>query len=72
MILVFLGGWRNTVIVSMSIRCRSRREWQAVPAGQTINLMTLGGSLAIGSVDNATVTIETSTARLGKPSRSGS
>ena len=61
MILVFLGSWRNTVIVSLSIPLSIAAGLAGLfLAGQTINLMTLGGlALAIGLlVDNATVTIE--------------
>jgi multidrug efflux pump subunit AcrB len=61
MILVFLGSWRNTVIVSLSIPLSIAAGVAGLfLTGQTINLMTLGGlALAIGLlVDNATVTIE--------------
>src|SRR3954447_20962113 len=61
MILVFLGSWRNTVIVSASIPLSIFAALAGLLAtGQSINLMTLGGlALAIGLlVDNATVTIE--------------
>jgi len=61
MILLFLGSWRNTVIVSVSIPLSiSAGICGLFLAGQSINLMTLGGlALAIGLlVDNATVTIE--------------
>jgi multidrug efflux pump subunit AcrB len=61
MILVFLGSWRNMVIVSASIPLSIFAGVAGLFAfGQTINLMTLGGlALAIGLlVDNATVTIE--------------
>ena len=61
MILLFLGSWRNTVIVSISIPLSIFAGIAGLFAfGQTINLMTLGGlALAIGLlVDNATVTIE--------------
>jgi multidrug efflux pump subunit AcrB len=61
MILLFLGSWRNTVIVSVSIPLSIFAGICGLfLAGQTINLMTLGGlALAIGLlVDNATVTIE--------------
>jgi multidrug efflux pump subunit AcrB len=61
MILLFLGSWRNTVIVSVSIPLSIFAGIAGLFAfGQTINLMTLGGlALAIGLlVDNATVTIE--------------
>ena len=61
MILVFLGSWRNMVIVSASIPLSIFAGVAGLFAfGQSINLMTLGGlALAIGLlVDNATVTIE--------------
>jgi multidrug efflux pump subunit AcrB len=61
MILLFLGSWRNTAIVLISIPLSIFAAIGGIfLAGQTINLMTLGGlALAIGLlVDNATVTIE--------------
>src|SRR6201994_3610893 len=61
LILVFLGSWRNTVIVSASIPLSIFAGIVGLfLTGNTINLMTLGGlALAIGLlVDNATVTIE--------------
>lgn len=61
LILVFLGSWRNTVIVSASIPLSIFAGIMGLfLTGNTINLMTLGGlALAIGLlVDNATVTIE--------------
>ncbi len=61
LILVFLGSWRNTVIVSASIPLSIFVGIIGLfLAGDSINLMTLGGlALAIGLlVDNATVTIE--------------
>jgi multidrug efflux pump subunit AcrB len=61
LILVFLGSWRNTVIVSASIPLSIFAGIIGLfLTGNTINLMTLGGlALAIGLlVDNATVTIE--------------
>ena len=72
MILVFLGSWRNTVIVSLSIPLSIAAGVAGLfLTGQTINLMTLGGlALAIGLlVDNATVTIENihRNQTLGKP-----
>jgi len=72
MILIFLGSWRNTVIVSLSIPLSIAAGLAGLfLAGQTINLMTLGGlALAIGLlVDNATVTIENihRNQALGKP-----
>jgi multidrug efflux pump subunit AcrB len=72
LILVFLGSWRNTVIVSLSIPLSIAAGLSGLLlTGQTINLMTLGGlALAIGLlVDNATVTIENihRNQALGKP-----
>ena len=72
MILIFLGSWRNTVIVSLSIPLSIAAGLAGLfLTGQTINLMTLGGlALAIGLlVDNATVTIENihRNQALGKP-----
>ncbi len=72
MILIFLGSWRNTVIVSLSIPLSISAGLAGLfLTGQTINLMTLGGlALAIGLlVDNATVVIENihRNQALGKP-----
>src|SRR5580693_4421314 len=72
LILVFLGSWRNTVIVSASIPLSIFAGIMGLfLTGNTINLMTLGGlALAIGLlVDNATVTIENihRNQSLGKP-----
>ncbi len=72
MILLFLGSWRNTLIVSISIPLSIFAGLAGLfLAGQSINLMTLGGlALAIGLlVDNATVTIENihRNQSLGKP-----
>jgi multidrug efflux pump subunit AcrB len=72
LILVFLGSWRNTVIVSTSIPLSIFAGLVGLfLTGNTINLMTLGGlALAIGLlVDNATVTIENihRNQSLGKP-----
>ena len=61
MILLFLGSWRSTVIIAVSIPLSILGSIMALAAlGQTMNLMTLGGlALAIGIlVDDATVTIE--------------
>ncbi|HEY2070653.1 MAG TPA: efflux RND transporter permease subunit [Rhizomicrobium sp.] len=61
MILLFLGSWRSTVIIAISIPlailCALAALWLN---GQTLNIMTLGGlALAVGIlVDDATVTIE--------------
>jgi multidrug efflux pump subunit AcrB len=61
MILLFLGNWRSTVIIAISIPLSIFCSLMALNAlGQTINIMTLGGlALAVGIlVDDATVTIE--------------
>ncbi len=61
MILLFLGSWRSTVIIAVSIPLAILSSIAALAAmGQTLNLMTLGGlALAVGIlVDDATVTIE--------------
>ncbi len=61
MILVFLGSWRSTVIIIISIPLAILTSIAALAAtGETINVMTLGGlALAVGIlVDDATVTIE--------------
>jgi len=61
MILLFLGSWRSTMIVAISIPlsvlCALIALWAS---GETLNIMTLGGlALAVGIlVDDATVTIE--------------
>jgi CzcA family heavy metal efflux pump len=61
MILMFLGSWRSTVIIAISIPLAVMSALAALWAfGQTLNIMTLGGlALAVGIlVDDATVTIE--------------
>jgi len=61
MILVFLGSWRSTVIIAVSIPLAILSAIALLSAtGQTLNVMTLGGlALAVGIlVDDATVTIE--------------
>ena len=61
MILVFLGSWRSTLIITISIPLAILASIAALSAiGETINVMTLGGlALAVGIlVDDATVTIE--------------
>ncbi|HXQ26373.1 MAG TPA: efflux RND transporter permease subunit [Candidatus Acidoferrales bacterium] len=61
MILLFLGSWRSTSIIAVSIPLSILTSLIALSAlGQTINIMTLGGlALAVGIlVDDATVTIE--------------
>ncbi len=61
MILLFLGSWRATLIIAVSIPLSVLTSIIALSAlGQTINIMTLGGlALAVGVlVDDATVAIE--------------
>ena len=61
MMLVFLGSWRSTVIVLVSIPLSLLVSTIALGLlGQTLNLMTLGGmALAVGIlVDDATVEVE--------------
>jgi CzcA family heavy metal efflux pump len=61
MILVFLGSWRSTLIIAVSIPLSVLTSLIVLGAlGQTINIMTLGGlALAVGIlVDDATVAIE--------------
>lgn len=61
MILLFLGSWRSTLIVCISIPLSILTSIVVLTAlGQTINVMTLGGlALAVGIlVDDATVEIE--------------
>jgi len=61
MILLFLGSWRATVIIAVSIPLSILSSIIVLGLiGQTINIMTLGGlALAVGIlVDDATVTIE--------------
>jgi len=61
MILVFLGSWRSTLIIAVSIPLSILVSLIMLSAlGETINIMTLGGlALAVGIlVDDATVEIE--------------
>jgi len=61
MILVFLGSWRSTIIIAVSIPLSILCSLIVLSAlGETINIMTLGGlALAVGIlVDDATVAIE--------------
>jgi multidrug efflux pump subunit AcrB len=61
MILLFLGSWRSTVIIAVSIPLSVLGAIVMLSAiGETLNIMTLGGlALAVGIlVDDATVTIE--------------
>ena len=67
MILLFLGSWRSTVIIAISIPLAVLFAIICLGAtGNTLNTMTLGGlSLAVGIlVDDATVTIESITYHL--------
>ncbi len=72
MILLFLGSWRSTLIVTISIPLSILSAIIALSSiGETLNVMTLGGlALAVGIlVDEATVTIESINWHLeqGKP-----
>jgi CzcA family heavy metal efflux pump len=61
MILLFLGSWRSTLIITISIPLSVLASIMMLSAlGETINIMTLGGlALAVGIlVDDATVAIE--------------
>jgi len=67
MILVFLGSWRSTIIIAVSIPLSILSSIIVLSAlGETINIMTLGGlALAVGIlVDDATVAIENINAHL--------
>jgi multidrug efflux pump subunit AcrB len=69
MILIFLGDWRSTMIIAISIPLAILSSVAALSAlGQTINIMTLGGlALAVGIlVDDATVTIENIHRQIGE------
>jgi multidrug efflux pump subunit AcrB len=72
MILLFLGSWRSTMIIIVSIPLSILFSVVAIAAlGETINVMTLGGlALAVGMlVDEGTVTLENifSHLEMGKP-----
>src|SRR6202162_5819081 len=72
MILLFLGSWRSTLIIAVSIPLSILSSIAVLSAlGETINIMTLGGlALAVGIlVDDATVAIENISQHLeqGKP-----
>jgi multidrug efflux pump subunit AcrB len=72
MILLFLGSWRATLIIAVTIPLAVLTSLIALSVlGQTINIMTLGGlALAVGIlVDDATVAIENITHHLeiGEP-----
>ncbi len=61
MILIFLGSWRSTLIIAVSIPLSILTSLLTLSAlGESINIMTLGGlALAVGIlVDDATVEIE--------------
>ena len=61
MIFLFLGSWRSTIIIAVSIPLSIMGAILGLYAlGETLNIMTLGGlALAVGIlVDDATVTIE--------------
>src|SRR6202012_6231294 len=61
MILLFLGSWRSTLIIAVSIPISVLGAVVCLSlVGETLNIMTLGGlALAVGIlVDDATVTIE--------------
>ena len=61
MILLFLGNWKSTLIIAISIPLSILVSILLLSAlGETINIMTLGGlALAVGIlVDDATVAIE--------------
>jgi multidrug efflux pump subunit AcrB len=68
MILLFLGSWRSTLIVCISIPLSIFASLSILSLlGQTINVMTLGGlALAVGIlVDDATVAIENTHRNIG-------
>ena len=72
MILLFLGDWKSTLIIAISIPLAILTSIAVLSAlGQTLNIMTLGGlALAVGILlDDATVTIENIDRHLaeGKP-----
>src|SRR5438270_2888054 len=70
MILLFLGSWRSTLIVCISIPLSILTSICILAAlGETINVMTLGGlALAVGIlVDDATVEIENTHRNLAEP-----
>ncbi|MCR6638408.1 MAG: efflux RND transporter permease subunit [Sporocytophaga sp.] len=76
MILLFLGSWRSTLVVVLSIPLSILTSIIVLYAlGQTLNIMTLGGlALAVGIlVDDATVEIENTTRNLilEKPLKQG-
>src|SRR3954469_13271744 len=73
MIFLFLGSWRSTLIVCVSIPLSILTSICILAAlGETINVMTLGGlALAVGIlVDDATVEIENTHRNLEDPKKS--
>src|SRR5690349_513194 len=69
MILLFLGSWRSTVIIAISIPLSILSSLAMLSfMGHTMNVMTLGGlALAIGIlVEDATVTIENIHRHMGR------
>jgi multidrug efflux pump subunit AcrB len=73
-VLVFVGSWRSTLIVAVSIPLSILSSIIGLAAtGQTINVMTLGGlALAVGIlVDDATVMIENINTHLEMAEKSG-
>ncbi|HLB34262.1 MAG: RND transporter [Verrucomicrobia bacterium RIFCSPHIGHO2_12_FULL_41_10] len=74
MILIFLGSWRSTLIIAVSIPLSIFCSLMFMSMlGETINIMTLGGlALAVGIlVDDATVEVENihRNQKMGKPMR---
>jgi CzcA family heavy metal efflux pump len=68
MILLFLGNWRSTIIIAVSIPLSILTSVIVLSAlGETFNIMTLGGlALAVGIlVDDATVELENIERNLG-------
>ena len=73
MILLFLGSWRSTLIVCVSIPLSILTSICILATfGETINVMTLGGlALAVGIlVDDATVELENTHRNLEEPNKS--
>lgn len=69
MILLFLGSWRSTITVAISIPLSIMASIAFMASlGQTLNTLTLGGlALAVGMlVDDATVEVENTTRNLGE------
>ena len=69
MILLFLGSWRSTITVAISIPLSILASIVFMASlGQTLNTLTLGGlALAVGMlVDDATVEVENTTRNLGE------